>query len=105
MEKTSFELFTLFKNKEWILAEDIPILSDYIYGFFDGGSCSNEMYAYSNYLTKCKIVLIFKKENKLELKTKLREAVCENKLVNFFENPNHSVDKCSCGSAYYGYSI
>ena len=105
MEKTGLEIFTLFKNKEWILAEDIPILSDYIYGFFDGGDCSNEMYAYSNYLAKCKIVLTFKKENKLELKTKLGEAVCENKLVNFFEDPNHSIDKYICGSVYYGYSI
>ena len=105
MKKASFKLFTLFKNKEWILAEDIPILSDYIYGFFDGGSCSNEMYAYSNYLTKCEIVLNFKKGNKLELKTKLGETVCENKLVSFFEDPNHSIDKCNCGSVYYGYSI
>ena len=99
MEKTGLEIFTLFKNKEWILAEDIAILSDYIYGFFDGGSCSNEIYAYSNYLTN------YKKENKLESKTKLGEAMCENKLVNVFEDPNHSIDKCNCGSVYYGYSI
>ena len=105
MEKTGFELFTLFKTKEWILAEDIPIPSDYIYGFFDGGSWSNEMYTYCNYLIKCKIVLIFKKENKLELKIKLGEAVCKNKLVNFFADPNHAIDKCNCGSTYYGYSI
>ena len=102
MEKTGFEIWTLFKNKEWILAEDIPILSDYIYGFFHGGSCSNKMYAYSNYLTKCKIVLDFKRKNGLELKTKLGEAVCENKLVNFFEDLNHSLDNCNCGSVYYG---
>ena len=63
------------------------------------------MYAYSNYLTKCEIVLNFKKENKLELKTKLGEAVCENKLANFLEDSNHSIDKCNCGSVYYGYCI
>ena len=103
MEKTGLEIFTLFKNKEWIREEDISILSDYIYGFFPGGS--NEMYAYSNYLTKCKIVLLFKKKNKLELKTKLGEAICENKLVNFFEDSDHKLDKCNCGSTYYGYSI
>ena len=105
MEKTGFEIWTLFKNKEWILAEDIPILSDYIYGFFDGGCCSNKMHAYSNYFTKCKIVLDFKRKNGLELKTKLGQAVCENKLVNFFEDPDHSLDKCNCGSVYYGYRI
>ena len=42
MEKTGLEIFTIFKNKQWIFEEDIPILSDYIYGFFDGGSCSNK---------------------------------------------------------------
>ena len=104
MEKTGLEIFTLFKNKEWILDEDISILSDDIYGFFDGGSSSNEMYAYSNYLTKCKIVLLFKKENKLELKTKLGETICE-KLVNFFEDSDHTIDKSNCGSTYYGYNI
>ena len=104
-KKTGLEIFTLFKNKQWIREEDISILSDYIYGFFHGGSCSNEMYAYSNYLTKCKIVLLFKKKNKLELKTKLGEAICENKLVNFFEDSYHTLDKCNCGSTYYGYSI
>ena len=52
------------------------------------------MYAYSNYLTKCKIVLLFKKKNKLELKTKLGEAICENKLVNIFEDSDHTIDKC-----------
>ena len=105
MSKTGYKLFTLFKNKEWILAEDISLLSDYIYGFFHGGCCSNEIYAYSNYLTKCKIVLDFKKKNKLELKTKIGEAVCENKLVNFFDDSNHTLNKCNCGSVYYGYSI
>ena len=102
MEKTGFELFELFKNKEWIHADDFPILSDYIYGHFHGGSCSRKMYAYSNYFTKCKIVLDFKRKNKLELKSKLGEAVCQNKLVNFFEDPDHSLDKCNCGSVYYG---
>ena len=62
IEKTGLEIFLVFKNKEWIHADDIPILYDYIYGFFDGGSCSNEIYAYSNYLTKCKIVLDYKKK-------------------------------------------
>ena len=98
MEKTGLEIFTLFKNKQWIREEDIPILSDYIHGFFHGGSCSN-------YLTKCKIVLLFKKKNKLELKTKLGEAICKNKLVNFFENPDHTLDKCNCDSTCYGYCI
>ena len=103
MEKSGFKLWKLFKNKKWILAEDLPVLKNYIYGSFDGGFRSRKMYAYSNYLTKCQIVLDFKRKNGLELKIKLGEAVCQNKLVNFFEDHDHSLDKCNCGSAYYGY--
>ena len=60
---------------------------------------------YSNYLTKCKIVLLFKKENNLEVKAKLGEAICQNKLVNFIEDSDHTINNCNCGSTYYGYSI
>ena len=95
-----FDRFLSFKNKEWIHEKDIPFLTDYIYGFFHGGTCSHEMYAYSNYLTKCLIVLKYKRKNNLELKTKLREAICKNKLVNFIEDPDHRLDKCNCGSTY-----
>ena len=61
----------------------------------------NEMYVYSNYLTKAKIVLDFKKEKNIELKTKIGEAICQNKLVNFITNLSHK--NCICGSVYYGY--
>ena len=103
MEKSGFELWKKFKNKDWILAQDLPILKNYIYGCFDGGFPSRKMYAYSNYLTKCEIVLNFKKDKGLEEKIKLGEAICKNKLVNFFEDLEHTINKCNCGSLYWNY--
>ena len=60
------------------------------------------MYAYSTCSSKCRVALSFKKENNLEIKTKLGEAICQNKLVNFIEDPNHRMPNCYCGSTYGG---
>ena len=103
MGKSGIELWKNFKNKEWIFAEDLPILKNYIYGCFDGGFRSKKMYAYSNYLTKCQIVLDFKRDKGLEQKIKLGEAICSNKLVNFFDDLDHTIAKCNCGSVYWDY--
>ena len=102
MNKINYEKFLVFKAKQWIFPEDIVHLSDYTYFHLNNNTSVNEMYAYSNYLTKAKIILDFKKKNKLELKTKIGESICENKLVNFIEDINHK--NCICGSVYYGQS-
>lgn len=61
------------------------------------GSGENYKYFYDmySYATKCQIVL--QKYNK----TKLGEAICDGKLINFLEQPEHK--NCSCGSVYYNY--
>ena len=61
MSKTGYGIFLVFKSKQWIFPEDIVLLSDFIYGKLNNNSDVNEMYAYSNYLTKAKIVLDFKR--------------------------------------------
>ena len=98
---TDCELFKLFENKEWISADQMPELGDYIYGCLNGGYRCKKMYGYSNYYTKCKIVIRWKKEKGLELKTKLAEVICENILVHFLEDKNHTLDKCNCGNAWW----
>ena len=102
MSKTPYGIFLVFKSRQWISIDEIDLLSEFIYSKLHNNSDVNEIYAYSNYLTKAKIVLDFKKENNLELKTKIGEAICENKLVNFIENEKHK--NCVCGSVYYGSS-
>ena len=101
MSKTPYKTFLKFKSGTWIFPEDINFLSEYIYNLLNNQCNVNEMYVCSTYLTKAKIVLDFKKRNNLELKTKIGEAICGNKLVNFILEFEHK--NCICGSVYYGY--
>ena len=101
MSKTPIGTFLRFKSGTWIFPEDIDFLAEYIYRLLNNQFNVNEMYVYSNYLTKAKIVLDFKKRNNLEVKTKIGEAICGNKLVNFILDSEHK--NCICGSVYKGY--
>ena len=101
MSKTPYGTFLKFKSGTWIFPEDIDFLAEYIYHLLNNQFNVNEMYVYSNYLTKTKIVLDFKKRNNLELKTKIGEAICGNKLVNFILESGHK--NCICASVYEGY--
>ena len=105
MNQETYTTFLRFKNKEYLTVQEIYLVSDYIYGYLRFDYDSHEMYAYWNCLSKCEIVLRFKKENNLELKTKLGEVICNNKLVNFIEDPNHQIHNCNCGSTYGWFTI
>ena len=102
MNPETYNQFLRFKNKEFLTENELNLADDYIYGFLLCDYDHLEMYAYSNCTTKCRIVLEFKKENNFEIKTKLGEAICQNKLVNFIEDPNHRMPNCYCGSTYGG---
>ena len=102
MDITGCQLFKLFENTEWISAKQMDELGEYIYGCLNEGYRRKKMYGYSNYYTQCKIVIRWKKERGLELKTKLGEVICENNLVNFLEDEEHTLNNCSCGSAWWG---
>ena len=101
MNKKSTEIFLKFKSGNWIFPEDIDFLSEYIYHLLNNEFNVNEMYVYSNYLNKAKIFLDFKKRNNIELKTKIGEAICRNKLVNFILDSEYK--DCICGGVYQGY--
>ena len=105
MNPQTYSSFLRFKNKEWIDEQEIKLVSDYIYGYLLFDYDSPEMYAYCNVLSKCEIVLRFKKENNFEVKTKVGEVICNNKLVNFIEEPNHQIHKCNWGSTYGWFTI
>ena len=99
-QKYGFELFEEFEQKKEI-EEEMPILGDYIYGHLNYGINIKKLYGYAGYYTKCKIVLRWKKERGLELKTKVGKAICSAKLVNFFEDEVHTEKNCNCGSVYW----
>ena len=95
-----FEQFQKFKNKEFLNENELAMAENYIYFRLLNDYDDLQMYAYSNCIIKCKIVLNFKKSNNLEIKTKLGEAICDNNLVNFIEDLNHQFPTCTCGSTY-----
>ena len=101
MSTLGCDLFILFENKKWIFADQMPELGDYIYLCLNMGYRVRKMYGFSNYFTKCRIVINWKKERGLGLKTRLAEAICGNNLVNFLEDDNHRLNNCKCGSAYW----
>ena len=102
MNKAGFELFQMFEQKEWISDDQMGDLGDYIYHCLNTGYRVKKIYGYSNYYSKCQIVLRWKKERGFEERTKLGEAICQNNLVIFFEDEEHTLDKCNCGSAWWG---
>ena len=91
----------ILNKKKEISEKDLPFLGDYIYHNLNCGYRVKKFYGYVGYYTKCKIVLRWKKARGLELKTKLGEAICGDKLVNFFEDEAHSEKNCNCGSVYW----
>ena len=62
MSKTPYSVVQVFKKGEWIYPDDIFFLSEFIYNMLNNNSNVNEMYVYSNYLTKAKLFLISKKK-------------------------------------------
>ena len=52
-----------------------------------------------SYATKCFSVLEWKDKNGFNQKTRLGEALCNDKIVNFFSDKEHK--ECGCGSVYY----
>lgn len=90
----AYNAFLDFKNFEIMDKKSLDLAIDHICLNLNnpgvGYKCFYDMYSYA---VKCKIVL-----QKYE-KTKLGEAICDGKLVNFLDEPKHR--DCCCGSVYY----
>ena len=86
--------FQQFKNFKIMDEESIDLAINYVCLQLNNPSFGYKYYydMYS-YITKCKIVL------QKYTKTKFGQAICEGKLINFIENPEHQ--KCHCGSVFY----
>ena len=89
-----YEQFQRFKNFEMMNEEAIDFASNYVCLQLNNPSYGYKYYydMYS-YITKCRIVLQKYKQ------TRLGQAICEGKLVDFLNNPKHK--GCSCGSVFY----
>ena len=89
-----YEEFQRFKNFEIMDDESLDRERNYVCLQLNNPSFGyNYYYDMYSYITKCTIVL------QRYTKTKLGQAICNEKLVNFLKDPEHK--NCSCGSVYY----
>ena len=88
-------LFETFKRGEYINEKDLPKITNYICGHLISWSpnCSYFEHQY-NYVNKLKIACKWKRKRWLPACSKKGEAICEEKLVNFFEEKEHK--NCIC---------
>ena len=89
-----YEEFLRFKNFEIMDSESLDKATNYVCLQLNNPSFGYKYYynMYS-YIAKCKIVL------QRYTKTKLGQAICNDKLINFLEDLEHK--NCSCSSVYY----
>ena len=89
-----FKIFEDFESRKYVHQDDLRYLTDHIwtpnYPFW------YNMYYYSS---KAYIVCRWRQSKGLSPVAKWGEAICEDKLVNFFEDEKHK--NCICGSVYY----
>ena len=89
-----FDEYHKFRDFKFVDKDDLKLVNNYICAQLNSpGSYYQYYYNMYSYATKCFIVL---QQNKY---TRLGEAVCNGKVVNFLTDEEHK--KCSCGSVYY----
>ena len=86
METMEYELFQVFERGEYIHMEYLPLLTNYICGNLKSDYSPNRGYYYQqyNYVSKLKIVCMWKQRHGLPTVSCKREAICNHQLVNFF---------------------
>ena len=83
-----------FRNYKYVDVDDLKLAVNYICAQLNSSGCHYPYwYDLYSYTSKCFNVL---EKNQY---TKLGGAVCNGKVVNFLNNPEHK--NCSCGSVYF----
>ena len=91
---TTYTAFQKFINFEEIDKKTIDRAVDYVcHNLNHQGPNYRYYYDMYSYISKCRIVL------QTYSKTKLSEAICDGKLVNFLEDDKHK--NCICSSVYF----
>ena len=95
------EISARFENGEYIHFDDLKHMGNHICGHLNADFNLNYKYWYNqySYSPKAFIVCRWRLSKGLQPVAKWGEAICKDKLVNFFEDENHK--NCSCGSVYY----
>ena len=94
------QVFQDFESEKYVRYEDLKHMCNYICGNLNNWTPNYRfwynMYSYSS---KANIVCRWRESKGLSSVAKWGEEICQNKLVNFFNDPKHK--RCSCGSVYY----
>ena len=97
-----FSLFEKYRNFEFVDADQLNLISDYICGNLNSGFNYPYWYDMYCYVTKSKIVIRTKQEkNELPL-AQLGQCICKGKVVNFLKNKNKECNcEDGCASVYF----
>ena len=93
----AFRLFEAFERREYIHRDDLPILTNYVCGNINSDYSLNRSYCYEqfNYVSKLKIVCMWKLRHGLPTVSCKGEAICNDKLINFYKDQEHKNCICS----------
>ena len=89
-------LFEAFENGEYIQEQDIKKAANYICGHLISWSPNRSYFECQyNYATKLQLVCKWKRKHGFAACAKKGEAICDDKLVNFFKEKDHKNCICS----------
>ena len=89
-----YQAFIAFRDFKYVDEEDLKLATNFICGMLNlPGAYYQYYYDMYSYTSKCYMVL------QKQQYTRLGEAVCNEKVVNFLKDEEHK--KCSCGSVFY----
>ena len=96
-----YYIFSKFEKGEYVHFNELKHMVNHICGHLNADFNNNYKYWYNQYLysTKAFIVCRWRHSRGLHPVAKWGEAICNDELVNFFEDENHK--NCSCCSVYY----
>ena len=86
-------LFEKYRNFEFVNADQLDLIVDYICGNLNFGTNYAYWYDMYCYSTKTRIVLRHRQEKNEVALAKLGQCVCKGEVVNFLKNENK---KCNC---------
>ena len=91
------QLFLAFEGGDYKNLEGLPRVTNYICRHLISWSPNQSYFEIQyNYISKLPIACHWKQKRGLPVCSKKGEAICDGKLVNFFEDEQHR--KCNCST-------
>ena len=95
-------LFQKYRNFEFVNANELDLIVDYICGNLNSGTNYPYWYDMYSYATKTKTAIRLKEEKNELAVGKFGQCVCKNEVVNFLKNENKSCNcEDGCSSVYF----